>query len=368
MDRRFTKFRLIPLVALVVGLALAVYTVLWFHVAAKVEDSIADWIEQRRAQGYAAAHARLSVTGYPLALRIDVEEPRLGRSDQAVAWNWRGDGLIARMRPWALARPTIELTGTQTLSFGGPGQERHYSAAAEVMRVALTLAPRLERVTADLRGLRVTGTAWPGEGALASASLRGAAPPPGAGSALTLVFDARGLTLPVAVGPLGRGIDRLAGEIALSQPWPSGGEGDALARWRDDGGTLEVARLSLRWGALDLTARGTLSLDALMRPIGAFSTSVRGVDRAIDALRQSGQLSPVEAMAAKIGLRLLAERDGRGSDSFTVPVTLQDGRLYFDRFAVGRVGSLRLPAGPPAVPATPAARLKGAALRPGRPR
>ena len=368
MDRRSASFRLIALVALVVGLAHAIYTVLWFHVASRVQDSIAEWIEQRRAQGYATAHAGLGVTGYPLALRIVVAAPRFGRSDHAVPWAWRGDRLIARMRPWAPARPTVELIGTQTLTLGGPGQERHYTAAAEVMRIALTLSPRLERVAAELRGVRVTGTAWPGDGALASASLRGDAPPPGTGSPLTLVFDARGLTLPVAVGPLGRGIERLAGEIALSEPWPSGGQGDALARWRDDGGALEVARLSLRWGTLDLTAQGTLALDALMRPIGAFSTSVSGVDRAIDALRESGQLSPAKAVAAKIGLRLLAGRDGPGSDSFTLPVTVQDGRVYFDRFAVGRVGSLRLPVGSSPAPAVPAARLKDRPVRPGRPR
>src|SRR5690606_38258286 len=81
---------------------------------------------------------------------------------------------------------------------------------------------------------------------------------------------------------------------------------DALARWRDDGGTLDLASAVVRWGELHLSGSGTFALDAALQPIGAMSTTISGHDAVIDALVAQGVVTPRDGGLAKILLAVLS--------------------------------------------------------------
>ncbi|MGZ9115243.1 MAG: DUF2125 domain-containing protein [Brevundimonas sp.] len=164
------------------------------------------------------------------------------------------------------------------------------------------------------------------------------------GGGYRAVVDAAGIAFPGQPDlPLGNGVERLAaeatvqGEMAL-QPWP-----EALFRWRDAGGVIDVAALKLAYGPLSLSGSGTVALDEAGQPVAAFAAQISGLFPAIDALRAHGHMGRGEAVAAKLALGLLAGPPDRRSPPdrqgpLDVPLTLQDRVL-----SVGPVALMPIP-------------------------
>ena len=158
-----------------------------------------------------------------------------------------------------------------------------------------------------------------------------AAFPPGAIEA-TLT----GIRLPNgAGGQVQPPIDRLAWQARLSQPVPPGAVPAERARaWRNAGGRLELSRVSLRWGPLDATGQGTVTLDDQLQPRAEASIEATGLPATLDALARSGAIAPTAASAAKAVLAILAA-PAPGAP-VRVPVQLADGILTVARFPLVR--------------------------------
>jgi hypothetical protein len=239
---------------------------------------------------------------------------------------------------------------TKTLTWAG---DHTWALAARGVHADISFGRGIEAIAAEVPGLRLAGRDWgePLEVALLVLDWRASAPARGAPESMSLSADAEGIVLPPDfAASLGRAVARLSATLRIARP-PNGPLAGAITRWRNDGGTLDVDAVRVRWGELDVTGEGTLALDSEMRPLGAFTATVSGVDAAIDALREAGQLSAVEAVAVAIGLRLVAKEGARGPGSIALPITLQDGRLYLDRFAVARLRPLFDPPGAALTPA-----------------
>src|SRR5262249_48233065 len=105
-------------------------------------------------------------------------------------------------------------------------------------------------------------------------------PPAGrAGPIGALAVNASRVKLPAGIGPLGDVVDKLDFEAALKGSVPNGKLVEAVAAWRDAGGTIELDKLHFKWGALAATGAGTISLDQELQPIGGLSGSVQGYDQ-----------------------------------------------------------------------------------------
>ena len=116
-----------------------------------------------------------------------------------------------------------------------------------------------------------------------------------------------------------------------------------MAAWRDDGGTIELRGLIVKWGPLDLSADGTLALDSQLRPIGALSASIAGVDEAVASLVAEGSIGAAEAAAVRVAFNLFARLTSSAGDRLNVPITAQDGRIFIGPVAVARIGPLTAP-------------------------
>jgi hypothetical protein len=137
--------------------------------------------------------------------------------------------------------------------------------------------------------------------------------------------------------PIGDRLQQVAIEGRVMGALPVGRITDSLSRWRDDGGTVELARLAADWGPLAVAGNGTLALDGALQPLFAASTAVRGYDKAIDAAVAGGYLAPGQAASAKIVLGAMA-RPEDGAPTVKVPLTIQDRVL-----SVGPLRLLQLP-------------------------
>ena len=320
--------------AVVLAALAAAYTVFWFHAVGRAEVLLAEWADKCHAAGYQVTYGAVATAGFPFAFRIAIQEPRIASGPPHQLWSWQTDNILIEARPWALHRPSLTLPGEQIVLVGAADDQAFYAATGERVRVLLRVSETLEAVRLDLRQVRIEHSRWPQALRIARAEIDWRE----AHGDMALGLDIAGVALPESPAPpLGPVIDELAGAVRAMGPRLEGSWPAALAAWRDDGGTLEVEGVRLRWGPLAVTAEGTAALDSENRPIGAFDARIIGVDHVIESFVEAGQIDSLEAAAVKIGLSVLAAPDGRG---IRLPATMQNGRLYLSGFAVGRLAPL----------------------------
>jgi hypothetical protein len=328
------------------GLAV-LWVVAWFSLASNMRSETLAWVEARRAEGFTVAYTKFELGGFPFMLLATIEEPGLGRPDIRAPWVWQGERLTMRARPWTPWRLRLALAGAQTVRLTDGGQPRTFKGDADELALDLVLggggAESGRLTVAGLAFSSAEGTpAVAVERAELAARRRFPGPEDHRASTLDVDLTALGLGLPAGLDlPLGRTVGALSLEASLrgtvpAAPWPA-----ALAKWRDDGGTVEVARLTLTYGPLDALANGTLALDGGMQPIGAFTAKVQGFFPLVDALKEKGLVRGRDAVTAKVVLGVLAKKpaDG-GPPTLNLPLTVQGRKVYAGPLALAEVPAI----------------------------
>jgi hypothetical protein len=319
---RFRRL-LIAIVAVAV-LIPAGYTAYWFMAAASVRESIADWAEARRAEGFLVVHGEVAISGFPGRLVARMEAPAVARPGGQPAWWWRGDRLIAEAAPWAPSIITVTLPTDMGLVYRRHGEEREVTAILESGTAWVTLDGGVARhITMEATGIdamtprgpaalvRFEGEAWRGDG-----------------ETIELVFDARRLTLtPDADGPLGREVATITAAATVTGALPEAPDRAALAAWSEAGGTVELRSVGVEWGSLAIEAEGAMTLDQLLRPQAALTARVAGFGDALDAFAASGAMRAGDASMAKTFLNIMAKTIS-GRRVIEVALTAQNGTLY----------------------------------------
>jgi hypothetical protein len=323
----------------------ASYAFYWYSVAELVRRGILDWSTARRAEGFTVGWDRYDVSGFPFALRVTIDQPVFGQSGIEPGYAAQAPLLVGEARPWALdhwhvtaargarlaiqpgpARPAITVTAGSLAGTVQPGQ---VDGAANHPGTAVALS-------AD--NIAIAGQA---QLAIAHAEAQTAIPAHAVASHIetwvTANLSLAGVTLPQAVPPLGDTIDHLAAAVAVKGTIPGGPHRQALAAWRDDGGTLEIGSFDLGCGNLQLGAKGTLALDAGLQPIGALTALIRGYNEIIDALVTAGGLRAGDAALAKVALGLLAKEGPDGGYEISAPLTLQNGHAFLGPARLARL-------------------------------
>ncbi|MEQ9449282.1 MAG: DUF2125 domain-containing protein, partial [Rhodospirillaceae bacterium] len=119
-----------------------------------------------------------------------------------------------------------------------------------------------------------------------------------------------------------------------------------LEAWQADAGTLEVDALNLEWAPLSLMASGTMALDGSLQPVGAFNARFQGFFHALDALAEQGVVRSRDASMARVVLGLLTRTPPHGGPpELSLPMTLQDGKLFAGPVELMSVPTLRWPEG-----------------------
>jgi hypothetical protein len=351
-------------IALAVGLAAVVgaglYGAGWAYMAGRFADGVRAFIAARQAEGAAVAYAGVALGGFPLRLEARVLAPSATIALKDGTWIWRPERAIFSARPWSVGRVTLDLSGAHTIAPADASGLARWTATAGAFAIEARIsAADVAALALRARELRIRDRA--GEDILALDRLRvdwrAAAAVPGDSrpehARPSQYFESVVETIrppPGARLPLGDDIARLvlAGEVRgrLAPATGAGALGrwrDVFGRWRDGGGTVELSRVEGRWGALTLAGEGTLALDGAFQPVGAFTARIEGYSETLDALRAAGALDGGAALAAKMTLTALARRDGEltgsGRPYLTLPVAIQDRRLY-----VGPVPLLTVPA------------------------
>ena len=323
--------RVIVAAALLLAAAGA-YSAYWMSAADTLRAEIARWAAERRAEGWTVAYDGPEISGFPLALGATIATPHLA----VPGWSWHGPTVMASARPWSPGEIALNFPGAHRIEIVGRDRRRVIVAkagaatgwfrAAADGRIA-EAAANLTTVEAGRAGDDATTTA-------AKVTIR--LIPTGSRIAMTITDM---LLPPDTRPPLGRAVERIDSLVALQGPIAGQTPHEALMRWRDGGGTMEIEHLRLLWGGLDFSGSGTMALDGAQQPIGAMKARIAGYRALVDALETAGLLRGTDGFVAKLALGMVARATPGGNNIVSLPVTLQDRRL-----SIGPAKLLRLPA------------------------
>lgn len=328
-------------------LGLAGYVLFYFHVAAGFVGGVDAWIEARRAAGAEADYRGISREGFPFRVVVRLDGPRLALPEAATRPLWQAERLSLVLQPWNPRHLIFDLTGSGRIEVGDD-ERRHrvdYDVAEGLASYQVDAAGALLRLSADIRQVKLDEA-----GGNAATLARGQLHlRPGEAGALDLAFQLDSLRLDTErLPPSARPLPAFGPEIALLQgdmsiegaPPLDGALRPWLERWRDDGGDLQLRRLKLTWGQVDIEATGTLALDSEMRLLGALTAKVVGHEHLIDAAVAAGQMRHKDAEIAKAVLGTLA---AAGGGVLSVPITLQDGVASLGPVPIARLMPLLPP-------------------------
>jgi hypothetical protein len=325
---------------------LGAYTGYWFNAAGMLHEGIERWAEALRADGYEVAFGGIDITGYPFSLSATFAAPIIAAEPDKGAFRWSGPTARLEVRPWNLGRFALVVPGQHRIEHLWPGLPSPLLLTADEANVTgrLGWGVRADLYGLDMDGLRLAPEV--GEAMVEARHLRASfsilRPTRWdyRTANLEITYELSSLRLPaVRDSPLGPVIERLSAQATLLGLLPPGPLHEAVAFWRDEGGTLEVRRFGLAWGPLEADAAGTLALDGEMRPLGALTGRIEGYDETLGALADSGALEAGEAAVAKVVLGLIARLPPEGGVPYLeVPLSVQEGRLH-----IGPLNLLPLP-------------------------
>jgi hypothetical protein len=321
---------------LVVGIG--VYTAFWWIVAGKIEDAATAWRETAHAQKIDATWQKMRVTGYPLALQLDLSDVAVKDGATSPPTTFQAPLLSATIRPWNLHGASFDAPSGFSAALGPDTAPLMQLNADHASGAAARDGDGSTTIWLSLYQAKATAPALPAVSArIAHAWI---IMPPGfpashQDAGLAFAMDARDLALPAAPAGFKPSIDDLGFGLTLMGAFPAGPVRQAAAAWRDSGGTLELDRLHLRWGEMEITGSGTLALDNDLQPVGGFSGAVSGFDQLLSTLVASGRVKAGDARVARLALAMLAKAGPDGRPEISTSLTIQNGEMFLGPAKLG---------------------------------
>ncbi|HEX7967007.1 MAG TPA: DUF2125 domain-containing protein [Stellaceae bacterium] len=306
--------------------AAASYTGYWFHVAGRLRAGVEPWAEARRAEGYTVRWDAVSVGGFPGSFSLRFAGAVFGGS-RPLPFQIAAPLLSGSARPWNLKRWKVNAPEGARVDAPSEGDAIAAAALDGTVILGTEVGTAIDLVARDVAGsgaaagLRIAD-------AEARLTLPERAPASHQDTAFGAAIRLAKMVLPYRVPPFGSTVEALTLAGTFKGALPRGKLRQGLAAWRDDGGTIELEVGSLRWGPLAASANGTLALDEVLQPIGAMTATIEGHNAIIDAFVANGSLRPGDASFAKTFLGLMAKPSADGRKQLTVPLRLQNDRVY----------------------------------------
>jgi hypothetical protein len=333
--RRSTRLGL----ATVVGLLIlsGAYTLYWWIVAGRIEDGVVAWQQSMRAQKIDVSWQTIRVVGFPFHFRIALAGAALRDRALTPAPQVRLAELTGSARPWDFSHWRLDAPQGLAADLAAGGTRPPVKLAAQTAKGTVSRASEgdtwlwfnFQDASAEAGG-RVpikAADAWIG--------LPATPPRTHTEPLFQLALDLRQMHLSAPPPIFSDMIDDVAFGVTVNGAVPDGPLVQAIAAWRDAGGTIELDHLHLNWGGLGANATGTLALDQDLQPIAALSGGIEGFGTILTALVEAGRLNIEEAALAQIALSALARRGPDGKPQIETSFTIQDGKMYLGPAKLG---------------------------------
>jgi hypothetical protein len=321
---------------LVIGIG--AYTAFWWIAAGKIEDAATGWRETAHQQKIDASWQGMRVTGYPLSFRLELSDVALRNIATLPQVELRAPTLSANVHPWNFRAATLAAPDGLGATLG-PAAVPLAKVDAEHASGAVALADDgTTTVWLSLYQAKAqAGVAVAARAAHFWATLPSRPPAAHQDPSLTFAASLRELALPAVPPGFSPAIDDLGFGVTVQGAMPSGGSlAQSAAAWSKDGGTIELDRLHMRWGDMEINGSGTLALDNDLQPVGGFSGGVAGFDQLLSALVASGRVKASDARVARLALAMLAKAGPDGRPEIATSFTIQNGEMFLGPAKLGK--------------------------------
>jgi hypothetical protein len=314
------------------------YTIYWWIVAGKLDQGIDDWAAAQRQAGLTLEFERTPVTGFPFTFHATFRHPRIAGALSGQRFDWTGPDVEADVSPIDLTRIHLHSPGHHVIDLGaGP-------ATLDAQALEVRLGPGSAAATFAAVNVTLPDHRTIAAGAGTASLVLPPAPESDRSPLLQFALDATDLRLPegtvlLTADPLGEA--RIAGTV--KGPMPMAPLREALAAWRDAGGTVEVTDFAVAQATLAVSGSATVALDENLQPIVAANLKARGLSETLDLLASQRRLYPEDALKMKLFVKG-AERDTKnGYKEVATGLTIQGGYLAWGPFKLARVPEIHWP-------------------------
>ena len=306
-----------------------VWAAIWIVLTQLGAYAVRSWFDHQRAAGLVATHDGVRAHGFPHRFGIAVMQPFIEDSTAPVAWQApRLDIAAAAHRPHHVV---VTWPDQQQLRVAG----WDVALRSEALRAAMTLQP-------------LAGFA-PGHGALTGRALEVEAA--GLTSRLgtldlaldqlasdpqswNVALDATALELPQLVTMLPenppRSIEQLHVDAALHTAPRDAAAGAPVRGWA---GQLELHRMQLSWGEMELGLQGDMTAAHDGALSGRFTLRARNWQQMLEMATALGVLGDERAEFLRRALQTLDDGT-EGEQTLEVPLTLADGHVRIGRIPI----------------------------------
>jgi len=303
----------------------------WSVAAGQYRHVIDGWVDAGRRAGYDITYENVELFGFPrhVVLRFknviwkntDNITFRAGDIDiAALPWRWRS--FDAKFKHNAVIEASVE--GEGSLVLGGDSGRAHIEldpqgywqrSSIQLNNARLGKSPNYV-VTAEHLGV--------------SAERPSHMPKDHTEAGLMLTGSAHTVTLPPSITtPFGAMLKVIDIDMNVMNNVPDFRRKESVSAWNKSFGVIEISRLELDWGPVNLEAKGALGFDDDLQPEGAFVGSMTNHAEVMKALKENGFIAQRQETMMTSALNLFAKPTRfNNTPAIELPMTVQMGGLY----------------------------------------
>ncbi len=321
------------LLLIIVLTVAALYAAYWVVVSRNLDRGLRTGIAAAEAQGWTITTSDLSTQGFPS--RFDIAAADLVVTAPGGALTWTAPWLRTAALSYQPNRVIVTLPPRQQIQL----QRQQLTLDSTGLRASLGVAANrtlaLSALTAEAQSLSIgSDLGWTMASGAALFALRPQAAVDATYDVYLGLADLRpGLDLPSApAGPAQLTVDAV---VTLDRPLDRTGMGAA----RPAITAVALSDVTMTWGDLALTGRGTLTVDQTGTPTGQVSLTVTGWQDAIGLLAEAGIIQPGVMPTLTQMAGMMARADG----TLPLPITFRNGNMALGPLPLGPAPRLRLP-------------------------
>jgi hypothetical protein len=325
----------------VIVIVAAAWSAYWYVAQRSARAGFERWFAERRADGWQAEYASLTMAGYPNRVDATFEKPVLVDPDTGLGWEGTNFHIYAlSYRPNQLI-----VSWPEQQKFFTP--EASYLISSRDMGASIVMAPKpslpLQRAHLVAKAMAVEAP----DGTTTLDGLQMAVDLlPGATQDYRIGFNADGYAPPLPAGvtlqtggQLPQQLDALRADLSISftRPWDI----TALQDSRPQPTRIKVSLAEAKWGALELALAGDLQIDEAGLPTGALTLKARNWRDIVGLARQLGWLPAAWLDSAEKALGLAAQLSGN-QRTLDLPLTFRPSGVSLGPVPLGPAPVLRL--------------------------
>ncbi len=330
------------------------YSFFWYYMAGEVEDRIEAWVDQQGQSGLRVGYDDIEITGFPYRIEITLKSVKISKkSGNSPPILYGSPAVIFVAFPWKINHGII-MSSSSSLQVGS---RRNPKIDMIIGKLRASLVTDLASRTITRASFVVDKVTWrvgrqQRQEKVSEAhevkihmfrpKTQTATDTMELPEQMRLYLQAQDVIVQkIPVGIFGKKASQVKIDLRLHGENLPIYTQDSLSKWRDTGGTLTVKNIEVTSGEMDIDLNGEVTLDQDLKPLGAFSAKVHGIDHMVDILsgHSAFQVEPGSMILQELEQMNKLEAVG-GKKAFTLSISMQSGLLFLGPIPVYELDSV----------------------------